>query len=581
LGLDITVLNGGCGGATILHSLNVFLNKLIPIKPVAVILMTGIVDVDVAYLKASYWSHDCWVEPIVDTSTTNTWRDNERLPCPSFDDRMKMLNILAAAGKLFDIPIWYATVPHRQVFGGEYVQKAFSNKADFDRQVDARKQMNDVTRLAAVSAGLPLFDLELELRARSDIFHDMFHLNSLGGEAVARAFVKCGIDELLGVRKVSADATIQHLPALLGDYQCSAIRSIAPARETLATLEQMALINQPGRPAGLVPSAQPVLGEVESAIARHHHSQIAASGRAAGVEPEVEPSLLPVRNGLGKNEGGTNELPRMHLINLDRSPERLLRFRDHNDHLREIVRVSATDGAKVDREALVSSGYINRDLPYSDGTLGCAVSHIKLWEMAASQDRNLTIFEDDVVVSLHFEARAREILAAVPADWDFIQWGVTFDPLFVWVDLGVSKARLHPYGTRNYAVPSDYKRFQAEKLFPAPLRLLHSFGLQGYSISAKGARAALEYCLPLRNRSIEFPEAEVTTRDRGIDVALCGLFPTLKAYVCFPQLLVPNDGESVRKSIDREGEAGPVGKAIGAMLDMDHPAHNPARAALL
>ena len=61
LGLEITVLNGGYGGTTMLHSLNVFLNKLIPLRPAAVILMTGIVDVDVAYLKASYWSHDCWV----------------------------------------------------------------------------------------------------------------------------------------------------------------------------------------------------------------------------------------------------------------------------------------------------------------------------------------------------------------------------------------------------------------------------------------------------------------------------------------------------------------------------------------
>ena len=102
--------------------------------------------------------------------------------------------------------------------------------------------------------------------------------------------------------------------------------------------------------------------------------------------------------------------------------------------------------------------------------------------------------------------------------------------------------------------------FQAEELFPAPLRLLHSFGLQGYSISAKGARAALKYCLPLRNRSIEFPDAEVTTRDRGIDVALCGLYPTLKAYVCVPQLLVTDGEESIRKLVDREQEVGPVGK---------------------
>ena len=227
---------------------------------------------------------------------------------------------------------------------------------------------------------------------------------------------------------------------------------------------------QPGLPADFVPSASPVPGEAQSATAQHHHSQIAASGRSAGAEPEVELSCLTVRNGLETNKGKTTELPCIHLINLDRSPERLLRFRHYNSHLKEIVRVSATDGATVDREALVSSGYINRDLPYSDGTLGCAVSHMKLWEMAASQDRSLTIFEDDIVVSLNFEARAREILAAVPVDWDFIQWGVLFNPLFVWVDLGVSKARLERYGTRNYAAASDLRDIPGRRILPCALK---------------------------------------------------------------------------------------------------------------
>jgi glycosyl transferase family 25 len=180
---------------------------------------------------------------------------------------------------------------------------------------------------------------------------------------------------------------------------------------------------QLGLSAGFVPPASRVPGEAQSTTAQPHDNRIAPSRRVAGTEREVEPYQAPAPSGLKANKGKMTELPCIHLINLDRSPERLLRFRDYNSHLKEIVRVSATDGATVDRAALVSSGYINRDLPYSDGTLGCAMSHVKLWEMAASQDRSLTIIEDDIVVSLHFEARAREILAAVPADWDFIQWG--------------------------------------------------------------------------------------------------------------------------------------------------------------
>ena len=468
-GLEISVLNGGYGGTTVLHSLNVFLNKLIPLRPAAVILMTGIVDVDVAYLRASYWSHDCWVEPIVDATATNTWRDNERLPCPSFDDRTKMLAMFATAGRLFDIPMGFATVPHRQVFSGEYVQKGFGDKADFDRQVDARKQMNDVTRRSALSAGIPLFDLEHELGARSDIFHDMFHLNSLGSEAVARAFVKCGVGELLGVRKVSADATIQHLPAVVGDYRRSAIGNITPVRENLATLEQI------------------------------------------------------------------------HLINLDRSTDRLTRFIECNSHLDNIFRISAVDGAAVNRNELVRDGTITEDLSYVPSALGCALSHVGLWKKASSENSVVTILEDDTICSLKFREESLRVALSLPADWDIIQWGYIFDPLFLWVDYGFSKANLRFYDNR---VSGDYRKFQYENVSSTPVRLVHSFGTQAYSVSPKGARALLKYCLPLRKRRIPFPGTNIVNDDLGIDTAMCAAYSSMQAFVCIPPLVAQDERQT-------------------------------------
>jgi GR25 family glycosyltransferase involved in LPS biosynthesis len=251
-----------------------------------------------------------------------------------------------------------------------------------------------------------------------------------------------------------------------------------------------------------------------------------------------------------------NGLPPIHLINLDRSTERLRLFRQCNDHLPDIVRVSAIDGSKLDREALIRSGYIIRDLPYGAGALGCAMSHVKLWEMAASQDRSITIFEDDIVVSRQFETRARDVLPAVPRDWDIIQWGWHFNPLFVWVDLGISKAKLLGYGRRNYNGTAELQKFQTEEYSPAPIRLLHSFGTMGYSISAKGARASLEFCLPLRKRLIQFPDAAVSVWDEGIDITLCGLYPALKAFICIPPLLIPRDDQkSDRLAIDKERKA--------------------------
>jgi GR25 family glycosyltransferase involved in LPS biosynthesis len=166
-------------------------------------------------------------------------------------------------------------------------------------------------------------------------------------------------------------------------------------------------------------------------------------------------------------------IPQIHLINLERSAERLRLFRERNGHLSDVVRVAASDGATLNREALIGAGSIKSDLPYTPGALGCAMSHIKLWETAVAEDRSMTIFEDDIVVSRHFEKRAREVLSALPPDWDIIQWGYILNPLFVWVDLGVSKVRLEGFGLKKYLEEAGLARAPAPASFVRPAGLLN------------------------------------------------------------------------------------------------------------
>jgi hypothetical protein len=203
--VEASVLNGGYSGATTLHSLNVSINKIIPLSPLAVILMTGIVDVDVALKQASFWSRDCGLEPIVDTQTENTSRDHNDRPCHDFADRKRMLAIFATAAGQFGIPLWFATFPHRQVNRGAYVSKAFPDRAAFDSEVRLRRRANDVTRRFAIREKMKLFDVEIELLDRDDIFYDMYHLNSSGGAVVADCLVRLGIADALrtSLQKVS------------------------------------------------------------------------------------------------------------------------------------------------------------------------------------------------------------------------------------------------------------------------------------------------------------------------------------------------------------------------------------------
>ena len=70
-----------------------------------------------------------------------------------------------------------------------------------------------------------------------------------------------------------------------------------------------------------------------------------------------------------KSLGGVRPL-QIHLINLDRSPERLAQFTALNRHLQTVSRFSAVDGKHVNRGDLVQRGIIDPALDYTDGAVG-------------------------------------------------------------------------------------------------------------------------------------------------------------------------------------------------------------------
>jgi GR25 family glycosyltransferase involved in LPS biosynthesis/glycosyltransferase involved in cell wall biosynthesis len=242
-------------------------------------------------------------------------------------------------------------------------------------------------------------------------------------------------------------------------------------------------------------------------------------------------------------------LQQIHLINLDRSTARLATFLERNAHLNDIVRVPAVDGAVVDKRQLVSEGLITETLGYTPGSLGCALSHVRLWQKAVSENRVVTIFEDDAVCSINFLEESARIRSMMSDEWDIIHWGGTFHPLFMWLDFGFAKAKMQFY---DRSFETDRAGFQSTKYSPSPIRIAHSFGLQAYSVSPKGARILLEYCLPLRNRIIPFPGTEVRLNDTGIDCPMCGAYGLMQAFVCIPPLVIHDDEQtSNRIEIDQ------------------------------
>ena len=73
------------------------------------------------------------------------------------------------------------------------------------------------------------------------------------------------------------------------------------------------------------------------------------------------------------------------LINLDRSEDRLEEFYRVNLHIKDIERFSAIDGRGL-RQTLKEKGLLQEGfgVDYTDGGLGCAMSHKAQWERAGA-----------------------------------------------------------------------------------------------------------------------------------------------------------------------------------------------------
>ncbi|RWH69254.1 glycosyltransferase family 25 protein [Mesorhizobium sp.] len=232
-------------------------------------------------------------------------------------------------------------------------------------------------------------------------------------------------------------------------------------------------------------------------------------------------------------------MDRVHVINLDRSLDRLAKFRSVNAHLNNVERFAGADGRGLDRCRLVEENIVSEDLEYTAGSLGCAVSHVRLWKEAVQRDQAITIAEDDAIFSRHFEDEMRSLVGSVKADWDFILWSASLR-CYAWLDAlpGGTGARLEFF---SGDVMSNIQIFQEAHTEPHLLRARHLLGLVCYSVSPRGAQALLDWCLPIRPMIVDFAGFGLRLNNTGIDCLMNGVMPSLKAYVCLPPLVISNE----------------------------------------
>jgi glycosyl transferase, family 25 len=267
------------------------------------------------------------------------------------------------------------------------------------------------------------------------------------------------------------------------------------------------------------------------------------------------------------------------VINLDHCVDTLEAFRRRNAHLGPVRRFPAVAGAVLDRAELQDRGVIAGDIDYSDGALGCALSHVALWQEIACGTRMVTVCEDDAVFAGDFVATANARLAALADGWDIVLWGWNFDSWLVFQVLPGRPACL-VHGTGS-VTDADLGAASHASASPQLFRLDRACGTLCYTISPNGAARMLAHCRPLRPLPIFLPELRVNVANSGIDLMMSTAYSQMRAYVSVPPLAIsPNlNADSTTLGLDAAGLRRKVGRLpletlVGA-LDQDDMGTDP------
>jgi len=230
----------------------------------------------------------------------------------------------------------------------------------------------------------------------------------------------------------------------------------------------------------------------------------------------------------------------IRIINLDRTPERMARFRALHPGL-PIQRVVAVDGLDTSRDACIAAGVLRDTNTYRAGAIGCALSHIGLWRACAAEQTPFHIAEDDVILRNDFLLMADVMLETLGA-WDIVLWSHNLDwPLQACPGDGVGTAVI-----RHGGAAIDPWSFRSGSTQPLMMKLLTAAGTGCYSLSPDGARRLLDLCLPIGDEPAIYDCRDKTLwSNTGIDVEMSRHYVSLNAFVAVPVLALAENDKAI------------------------------------
>ena len=234
------------------------------------------------------------------------------------------------------------------------------------------------------------------------------------------------------------------------------------------------------------------------------------------------------------------------VVNLNRQPEKYESFLRLNAGTKIVFeRFEASDGASFSSQDALGMNLVVPGAQFTPGAVGCAASHVRIWQQTIQSDVPALVFEDDAIIRNDIIERL-DVLRGLK-DWDYVALGYNVDSIL--------EVELTP-GFKSTMVfmpkqPSDENlaAFQTSNSQVAALRLTSCFGTAGYVISPRGAKKLLELCLPMENRFLKIPVFNRTVPVLGIDGMMNFIYHSIEAFACLSPLIIPRNNNAVSTTV--------------------------------
>lgn len=122
-----------------------------------------------------------------------------------------------------------------------------------------------------------------------------------------------------------------------------------------------------------------------------------------------------------------NKIDKIYVINLKKNKDRYKKFMKNARKANvKVDRFNAVYGKELSKDHPDILKYFAKDHGLNPGQIGCALSHIKIWEDAIRHNyKNIIVFEDDAIIPEDFWEKFNNSYNELPKNWDMLLLGGT------------------------------------------------------------------------------------------------------------------------------------------------------------